>query len=326
MSLLTPIYVSTWYISNITIIILNKLLISYYGFHYPILLTMCHMICAGLLTSVVGSLGVYEIDQIKSLRQMYKVAFLSIIFMGSILCGNLALMFVEVSFYQSVAATTPFFVAVLAAILQGRIERMPTYSTLVPVAFGTITSSSGEPNLNLIGLCLCLGATFARGLKTVVQSMLLSSDDQKLNSQSLLKYMAPFAVMMLVPLVLIYEPDAAHITLQKLANSRQFVGLFMLNVLSAYFVNLFNFLVTKQLGALSIQVLGNIIGVVGAVVSVGVFWNPVTPMGVIGYGMTITGVFLYLVAKQHFVTMDSTIKIVENVLPYSSEQDLRSLL
>eukprot|EP01025_Chloroclados_australasicus_P021455 TRINITY_DN2257_c0_g1_i1.p1 TRINITY_DN2257_c0_g1~~TRINITY_DN2257_c0_g1_i1.p1 ORF type:complete len:326 (-),score=19.68 TRINITY_DN2257_c0_g1_i1:94-1071(-) len=324
MSLLTPIYVSTWYISNITIIILNKLLISYYGFHYPILLTMCHMICAGLLTSVVGSLGVYEIDQIKSLRQMYKVAFLSIIFMGSILCGNLALMFVEVSFYQSVAATTPFFVAVLAAILQGRIERMPTYSTLVPVVFGTITSTRGEPNLNLLGLCLCLGATFGRGLKTVIQSMLLSSDDEELNSQSLLKYMAPFAVMVLIPLVLIYEPDAAHVTLQKLANSSDFVGLFTLNVLSAYFVNLFNFLVTKQLGALSIQVLGNIIGVVGAIVSVGVFWNPVTPMGVIGYGITVIGVYLYLAAKQNFV-MDSTAKFVENVFPLTSRQDLRPL-
>jgi hypothetical protein len=39
-----------------------------------------------------------------------------------------------------------------------------------------ITRLQGEPSFNLFGFLMCIGATAARALKTVVQGILLSSE------------------------------------------------------------------------------------------------------------------------------------------------------
>lgn len=72
-----------------------------------------------------------------------------------------------------------------------------------------------------------------------------------------------------------------------------FVMLLTLNVFLAYFVNLANFLVTRHTSALTLQVLGNAKGVIAAGVSVLLFKNQLTSLGVLGYGITVCGVFAY---------------------------------
>ena len=42
----TVVMIAAWYFSNIGVILLNKYLLSVYGFRYPIFLTMMHMVRA----------------------------------------------------------------------------------------------------------------------------------------------------------------------------------------------------------------------------------------------------------------------------------------
>ncbi len=72
-----------------------------------------------------------------------------------------------------------------------------------------------------------------------------------------------------------------------------FLMLLILNAFLAYFVNLTNFLVTRHTSALTLQVLGNAKGVIAAGVSVLLFKNQLTSLGVLGYGVTVSGVFAY---------------------------------
>ncbi|CAL9001439.1 unnamed protein product, partial [Prunus brigantina] len=44
--------VTAWYSSNIGVLLLNKYLLSNYGFKYPIFLTMCHMTACSLLSYI----------------------------------------------------------------------------------------------------------------------------------------------------------------------------------------------------------------------------------------------------------------------------------
>ncbi|CAA0840697.1 Probable sugar phosphate/phosphate translocator [Striga hermonthica] len=46
---------------------------------------------------------------------------------------------------------------------------------------------------------MCIGATAARAFKSVLQGVLLSNDGEKLNSMNLMLYMAPIAVIVLLP-------------------------------------------------------------------------------------------------------------------------------
>jgi hypothetical protein len=75
----------------------------------------------------------------------------------------------------------------------GTRESRGTYLTLVPIVVGVVLASGGEPEFHLIGFLACLAAAAARALKSVVQAMLLSDANEKLDPMSLLFYMSRWA-------------------------------------------------------------------------------------------------------------------------------------
>ena len=114
---------------------------------------------------------------------------------------------------------------------------------------------------------------------------------------NLLRYMAPIALIVLLPAAILLEPDVLLHFSQNRTNLF-FVEFLVMNAALAYFVNLLNFLVTKHTSALTLQVLGNGKGVAAVVISIIVFQNPVTFASIIGYLITVSGVMLYMLAKR----------------------------
>ncbi|XP_047329915.1 probable sugar phosphate/phosphate translocator At3g11320 [Impatiens glandulifera] len=291
--------VSSWYASNIGVLLLNKYLLSNYGFKYPIFLTMCHMMACSILSyAAIVWMKFVPLQAIRSRVQFAKIAALSLIFCFSVVGGNISLRYLPVSFNQAVGATTPFFTAVFAYLMTVKREAWLTYVTLIPVVAGVFIASGGEPSFHLFGFIMCLGATAARALKSVVQGILLSSEGEKLNSMNLLLYMSPIAVGLLLPATLLMEENVVGITVALARNDVKIVWYLLFNSSLAYCVNLTNFLVTKHTSALTLQVLGNAKGAVAVVVSILLFRNPVSVTGMSGYVLTVIGVILYSEAKK----------------------------
>ncbi|KAH0979647.1 hypothetical protein GBA52_006824 [Prunus armeniaca] len=216
---------------------------------------------------------------IRSRVQFLKITALSLVFCVSVVFGNISLRYLPVSFNQAIGATTPFFTAVFAYFMTLKREAWLTYLTLVPVVTGVIIASGGEPSFHLFGFLICVAATAARALKSVLQGILLSSEGEKLNSMNLLLYMAPIAVVFLLPATLIMEENVVGITLALARDDVKIIWYLLFNSALAYFVNLTNFLVTKHTSALTLQVLGNAKGAVAVVVSILIFRNPVSVTG-----------------------------------------------
>ncbi|KAE8792630.1 hypothetical protein CFC21_051869 [Triticum aestivum] len=291
--------VTAWYSSNIGVLLLNKYLLSNYGFKYPIFLTMCHMsACALFSYAAIAWLRIVPMQLVRSRVQLAKISALSLVFCGSVVSGNVSLRYLPVSFNQAVGATTPFFTAVFAYIMTVKRESWITYLTLVPVVTGVVIASGGEPSFHLFGFIMCIGATAARALKTVLQGILLSSEGEKLNSMNLLLYMAPIAVILLLPATLFMEDNVVGVTIELAKKDFTIVWLLLFNSCLSYFVNLTNFLVTKHTSALTLQVLGNAKGAVAVVVSILIFKNPVSVTGMLGYTLTVIGVILYSESKK----------------------------
>ncbi|CAG7878819.1 unnamed protein product [Brassica rapa] len=261
----------SWYSSNIGVLLLNKFLLSHYGFKFPIFLTMCHMSACPIVF-----LKLVPLQHLKSRSQFLKVATLSIVFCASVVGGNISLRYLPVSFNQAVGATTPFFAALFAYI-------MTPFSLL-----------QGEPGFHWFGFIICIiTATAARAFKSVLQGILLSSEGEKLNSMNLMLYMSPIDVVALLPVTLVMEPYVISLTLT-LAKQRQYMWILLLvNSVMAYSANLLNFLVTKHTSALTLQVLGNAKGAVAVVISILIFQNPVIVMGIGGYSIIVLGVVAY---------------------------------
>ncbi|XP_050203389.1 probable sugar phosphate/phosphate translocator At3g11320 [Mercurialis annua] len=291
--------ITAWYSSNIGVILLNKYLLSNYGFRYPIFLTLCHMMACSLFGYIsICWLKIVPLQTIKSKVQLLKISGLGIIFCLSVVTGNVSLKYLPVSFNQAIGATTPFFTAVFAYFITFKKEGWLTYLTLVPVVTGVVIASGGEPSFHLFGFIMCIGATAARALKSVLQGILLSSEGEKLHSMNLLMYMAPVAVAFLLPIVIITERDVIGITIALARDDKKFILYLTFNSALAYFVNLANFLVTKHTSALTLQVLGNAKGAVAVVISILLFRNPVSITGMFGYSITVMGVILYSEAKK----------------------------
>eukprot|EP00252_Welwitschia_mirabilis_P011455 TRINITY_DN2570_c0_g2_i3.p1 TRINITY_DN2570_c0_g2~~TRINITY_DN2570_c0_g2_i3.p1 ORF type:complete len:312 (+),score=19.94 TRINITY_DN2570_c0_g2_i3:505-1440(+) len=291
----------SWYFSNIGVLLLNKYLLSNYGFRFPIFLTMCHMAACALLSYVgIAWLKMVPMQPIRSRLQFVKIAALSVIFSASVVGGNISLRYLPVSFNQAVGATTPFFTALFAYLVTFKREAWITYATLVPVVAGVIIASGGEPSFHLYGFIMCIGATAARALKSVLQGILLSSEGEKLNSMNLLLYMSPIAVLVLLPAAIIMEPNVLAICVALARQDKFMIFMLVVNSSMAYLVNLTNFLVTKHTSALTLQVLGNAKGAVAVVVSILLFRNPVSFIGMAGYTLTVIGVVLYGESKRRW--------------------------
>ncbi|CAN4109151.1 unnamed protein product [Withania somnifera] len=288
-----------WYSSNIGVLLLNKLLLSNYGFSFPIFLTMCHMSACAILSYVsIVFLKIVPFQRIKSRSQFFRIATLSIVFCGSVVGGNISLRYLPVSFNQAVGATTPFFTALFAYMMTQRTESWITYGCLVPVVAGVVIASGGEPSFHLYGFIMCIGATAARAFKSVLQGVLLSNEGERLNSMNLLLYMSPIAVLVLLPATLVMEPNVIDAAITLGMTHKYLVLLILINSIMAYGANLLNFLVTKHTSALTLQVLGNAKGAVAVVISILLFRNPVTFIGIAGYAVTVMGVVAYGESKR----------------------------
>ncbi|CAM8885414.1 unnamed protein product [Rhodiola kirilowii] len=298
-NLLTAAIIASWYLSNIGVLLLNKYLLSYYGYRYPIFLTMLHMIgCAFYSYFAINWLEIVPLQQISSRKQFLKILALSAIFCFSVVCGNTSLRYLPVSFNQAIGATTPFFTAIFAFVITCKRESAEVYLALLPVVLGIVLASNSEPLFHLFGFLVCVGSTAGRALKSVVQGILLTSESEKLHSMNLLLYMAPMAALILLPVTLYVEGNVAAVTVEKARSNWFIVFLLIGNATVAYLVNLTNFLVTKHTSALTLQVLGNAKAAVAAIVSILIFRNPVTVMGMTGFFITVMGVVIYSEAKR----------------------------
>lgn len=134
--------VSAWYTSNIGVLLLNKYLLSNYGFKYPIFLTMCHMTACSLFSyAAIVWLKIVPLQTVRSRLQFLKISALSLVFCTSVVSGNVSLRYLPVSFTQAIGSTTPFFTAVFAYLMTKKREAWLTYAALVPVVTGVVIAS-----------------------------------------------------------------------------------------------------------------------------------------------------------------------------------------
>jgi drug/metabolite transporter (DMT)-like permease len=276
------------------------------------------MLACSIMSYALAISNTVTLQPVKSRRQFYKIATLALIFCVAVVLGNVSLKFIPVSFNQAIGATTPAFTAVMAAVMLGHRETKAVYLSLVPVVIGIVIASGAEPMFNLVGFLAALTATAGRALKSVLQGLMLSDSSEKMDSLSLLLYMAPVATAALVPITLYFEPTALANALV-LGQAGGFWPLLLFNAVLAYFVNLTNFLVTKYTSALTLQVLGNAKGVVAVIASVLCFRNPVTFYTVLGYTVTVGGVILYSHAKRQSKKTDLSRKLAAKASDIESQ-------
>ncbi|KAL0317117.1 UNVERIFIED_CONTAM: putative sugar phosphate/phosphate translocator [Sesamum angustifolium] len=299
--------VAAWYSSNIGLLLLNKYLLSNYGFKYPIFLTICHMTVCSLLSYIaIFWMKMVPMHTVNSRVQFMKISALSLIFCASVVSGNISLKYLPVSFNQAIGATTPVFTAVFAYLMTLKMESWLTYVTLIPVVAGVIIAAGGEPTFHLFGFIMCLGATAARALKSVVQGILLSSeeyDSYVLSTTIPLRLKALICCIITSCNALYGEKCRYNVGISKRRYKNYLVA--ALQFCAGVFCKFDQLFGHKAYQCFNSSGPGKCKGAMAVVLSILIFKNPVSATGMIGYSLTVFGVILYSEANKHMMYMQT---------------------
>jgi len=252
-------------------------------------------------------------QQLQSNRQFWKIFALSQTFAVSIVAAVASLEYLEVSFEQAIAACTPAVTAFMGMVILRKKEHWRVWASLTPVILGGMVTAGAEPTFHAKGLALVLASMVARATKSCLQELLLSSAEsegggikdgvvqqsEKLDSLNSLRWMSLMSVCTLLPASVEFEGVCAiKAALRSAYEENDLAWALCANCAGAFLVNISQFLVTQHVGALSMQVLGNVKTIVTVVFSLVIFKNVVGLRSMLGYALTLIGCFVYLREKR----------------------------
>ncbi|CAB4301312.1 unnamed protein product [Prunus armeniaca] len=265
--------VTAWYSSNIGVLLLNKYLLSNYGFKYPIFLTMCHMTACSLLSYIaIAWMKMVPMQTIRSRVQFLKITALSLVFCVSVVLGTFRFGICRSRLTRLLGpprlsslrghhckwGMSSSFLLISALLLQFKYITENYCEFWKWVCFGRELSNQSV-NWWDMGWDGLVAATAARALKSVLQGILLSSEGYLLYHSGEAEFHEPPSIYgsdsccFLLPATLIMEENVVGITLALARDDVKIIWYLLFNSALAYFVNLTNFLVTKHTSALTLQ-------------------------------------------------------------------------
>eukprot|EP00747_Dinoflagellata_sp_TGD_P028700 gnl/TRDRNA2_/TRDRNA2_133428_c0_seq1.p1 gnl/TRDRNA2_/TRDRNA2_133428_c0~~gnl/TRDRNA2_/TRDRNA2_133428_c0_seq1.p1 ORF type:complete len:370 (+),score=56.38 gnl/TRDRNA2_/TRDRNA2_133428_c0_seq1:54-1163(+) len=264
---------------------------------FPYMITIIHMLFSWAMCwmYIFRVQGGHMGATLNFSQQLRKIMPMALCFALAVGMGNLSLKYIYPSFNQMLGAMTPLITVLLSVLCTTKRYNAWTWVSMPVLCGGLMICSVKEVNFNLFGtICLCI-AIVLRAAKTIIQARLLSSAE-KIDSVSLLYYMAPWAAVVLAGMSLFTEGTDPWFYLLQMPTAKGGIRLMMLLAfggLNACLLNLTGFLVTAQTSDVMLQVLGNVKNCLNIAVSIAVFRNEIQVAQVFGVIVCLAGVWLY---------------------------------
>lgn len=283
------------------------------AFKFPLTVTVIHMLFSWAMCAFqLRFLRPRPTDKASSMslkEQLRKIVPLSVCFSLSVAMGNLSLKYIFPSFNQMLGAMSPLITVALAVVMQRKRYNWWTWVSMPVICGGLVVCTTGEVNFNALGAFYATGATVLRAVKSLMQGRLLEGD--KMNSVTLLFYMAPWAGVFLQLLALYSEGLEPQLMLlrslvdvegeagavggapHRMTGGVRVLMLLICSGFNACLLNVANFMVTSYTSPVTLQVLGNVKSCLSIAVSVAIFGNPLSVEQGMGVFVCLFGVWIY---------------------------------
>jgi len=304
--------VATWFTLNVSMSTVMKWTFMYgkvctldgndcQAYKFPFMITAVHMMVCWLVCFFVVRLRPGAKDRVclTLKQQVIKIAPLGVCFATCVGAGNLSLKYIYPSFSQMLSSVAPLITVIVAVVLRGKRFNGWTWASMPVICGGLLVCSSEEVNFDVNGVTFALLATVLRAVKSVMQEKLLDPKEKDMDAVTLVYYMAPYAGSFLVSMSIACEGADPIMFLYPYRGSEPTTGVPQLLMLlsfsgvNACFLNISGNLVTAHMGAVMLQILGNLKACISIVVSVAIFRNPVTPAQMAGVAVCLLGVWIY---------------------------------
>jgi GDP-fucose transporter C1 len=221
---------------------------------------------------------------------------LSVVFVGMITFNNLCLKYVEVSFYNVARSLTIVFNVFLSRLFLGIPTSFKTVLCLGVVIVGFLMGSHGELNFSLIGTISGVLSSLFVSLNSIFTKRVLPAVDD--NHWKLTFYNNVNASVLFVPLVLIFEYDVLAAATQQLS-SQEFWAAMTVAGFFGFSIGIVTVLQIKATSPLSHNISGTAKAAVQSLMAFYIWGNEPTVMGVLGIFTTLGGSLLYTFVKMN---------------------------
>ena len=231
----TWLYLVVWISLSMSLILMNKAILSTWGFPYPFFLTAWHMMFATVLTQILSRTtnilpGVKaNVVSLKVYQQ--KIVPIAFCFATSLVCGNKAYVFLSVAFIQMLKAFTPVSVQLLSFVAGLESPSVVQMLIVCFISVGVTMSAVGEIKFSWVGFALQGAGIGAESFRLVLADQFLK--DLKLDALSTLYYIAPPSFIFIALGFVVFEAD--DFPYERLSGN--FAGILLFNGLAAFALN-----------------------------------------------------------------------------------------
>mmetsp|Transcript_6538 Transcript_6538/g.8494 ORF Transcript_6538/g.8494 Transcript_6538/m.8494 type:complete len:376 (+) Transcript_6538:149-1276(+) len=330
--------VATYWFVSISMVYLNKILMSSEGISIPapLFVTWFQCVVTALICWVAGKVGEYykrldykqgyektptsESDDSKGaadnstpkkpsfFAQFPKAEYnmltakevfpLTLIFVGMITFNNLCLKWVEVSFYNVARSLTIVFNVIFTGILLRQGTSVKTLGCLGVVILGFLMGTNGELNFSLKGTIAGILSSMFVSLNSIFTKKVLPAVND--DHWRLCFYNNINASFLFIPLMIVFETEPL---IAAVSNGQMFSGLFWAAMMVAGFfgfaIGIVTVLQIKATSPLSHNISGTAKAAVQSMLAFYIWKNPATVMGVMGIFVVLGGSLLYTLVKMN---------------------------
>ncbi|EKG14328.1 protein of unknown function DUF250 [Macrophomina phaseolina MS6] len=231
-------------------------------------------------------------------KQVYIRAILPIAVFNSLslVFGNVAYLYLSVSFIQMLKATNAVATLLATWALGLAPPDLTTLSKVSVIVVGVMIASFGEIKFQLFGFVIQVAGIGIEATRLVLVQRILSGDEFKMEPLVSLYYFAPATVLINALPLLFFELPA--ISTADILH----VGPFTLlaNAALAFLLNVAVVFLVKKTSAVVLTLCGVLKDILLVVASMVLFKDPVTLLQLFGYGIALAGLTYYKLGPEKF--------------------------
>ena len=309
------VHVALFMLSGPTLILLQKYVLGILNFEYPIFIVTLAALARWLLILTLVHIGVLKLGEhgdmtfLQWTRGMLPVGILECISLAS---GSTAYLHLSVSFVQMLKAFQPVVLNVFIVGLGLEKFSYKLFVCIIVVTIGSIMAAIGEVNFTATGMSLMLISELAESAKYVILHFYLRNEGYTLWEG--IYFTTPSSTFSLATLCVLFERDVVEPENVRIFTEN--VDIFVALVILAIVTTVSGFGIIKELGSVSNKVLVMLRNALLIYPAVQLYDDVVTPIQIVGYGVTAVG-----------TTAFAFIKVSQEVIVRTkSQMDLAALL
>jgi len=245
------LYMAFNFFSSVSIITINKIVFTTYGYKFSTFLTGLHFIVTFVGLLICSSLNVFQIKYV-GIRHVLP---LSLSFVGFVVFNNLSLQYNSIGFYQLMKVLTTPVIVVIQLLLFGVALHNRLKVALIPICVGVAMATVSDVEVNMPGTIFAVAGIISTSMYQIwVKS---KQQDLQLDSYQLLFLQAPTSALLVFILSFMFEPWFGENSITSYDYTFEAMTAIGASCLLAFLVNLSIFMVIGRTSPVAYNVLGH---------------------------------------------------------------------